>query len=73
MANHGRVCPNCQSTLQHPSATFELYRRPAPGVEAKGAPLPVLTYLCPQCGYLQLYASRVAGSLYGQVSLESQY
>ena len=69
MSTAGKVCPNCQTALHHPSTTFELYRRPTSKGDSNLAPLPVLAYLCSQCGYIQLHASRVAGSLYGNLGL----
>lgn len=64
MDMQGKACPHCQMQLQHGGATFELQRRQASGLEGR-SPLPVIPYWCPRCGYLQLYAARVAASLYG--------
>jgi hypothetical protein len=59
MPEHVPSCPTCNVTMEigH-TVGFGLVKWVAgePVLYGSGAPLPILTYRCPNCGYLASYA-----------------
>jgi hypothetical protein len=53
------ICPTCNLTMET-GVTVGLspvkWVAGEPAVYGSGAPLPILTYRCPNCGYLASYA-----------------
>ena len=57
-----KTCPHCKAQLEPGDGAFELVRRGMAGSDSSPALL-VSLYLCPQCGYIELYDLRVVGRI----------
>ena len=57
-----KLCPRCKAQLQPGDGAFELVRKGMGGSDSSPG-LSVSLYLCPQCGYIELYDLRVVGRI----------
>ena len=59
-----KLCPRCKAQMQPGEGAFELVRKGMSSVGSEHPPgLSVSLYLCPQCGYIELYDLRVVGRI----------
>ncbi|MBI4185976.1 MAG: hypothetical protein HY530_00520 [Chloroflexi bacterium] len=57
-----KLCPRCQTKLQQGDGAFELVRKGVTVSETLPG-LSVLLYLCPGCGYIELYDLKIVGRI----------
>jgi len=57
-----KICPRCKAQLQPGNGAFELVRKGTVGLDSSPG-LSITLYLCPQCGYIELYDLMVVGRI----------
>ena len=57
-----KICPRCKAQLQPGNGAFELVRRGAASSDYSPG-LSITLYLCPQCGYIELYNLKVVARI----------
>ena len=57
-----KTCPRCRAQLRQGDSALELVKKGTTGVEHTPG-LTVIPYLCPKCGYIELYSLKVAGGI----------
>ncbi len=58
-----KICPRCRAQLRQGDGAFALVKKEGAGGSDSATRLPVVPYICPKCGYIELYDLRVTGHI----------
>ena len=57
-----KICPHCKTQLEPSEGAFELVKKGMVSTDSSPG-LSVIPYLCPKCGYIELYDLKIVGRI----------